>query len=849
MISRWCTLLIFIGLFSGMVAASGEISVVNNIRMGERDGNVVTGATYPQYLFGGYEYLPRIGGTGVAYSGNVRVQRSTVSLDFSNAGYSSHRPIITQTDNWGIEAWLQSDNGSLTSVIAYNGNSASSGMGLYQHQGKYVGLVGGKVFVGGVPVSANWTHLAIVAQNGVTTFYVNGVANATGPLPELPAGRFNIGNRPDLLEQFDGRIDEVRAFTFAAGNFSVADLQTTAVAAEQIAPKLPFGVPLANRQGTLTVDFPSAPPGAGWRFAGEKEWRSTGGSATGLQTELLPSRLDRILEFRPVAGYQHPSQEMINIARGEGPLVLTRNYIAGAPAATGAVSVLLHPSSIALPALPPAARAQWRLLGENDSHWQESGGTLPNLAPGSYLIECKPIDARTAPPPIAVTVLENTTTTVAATYSLPASQTGTAPMPVSFETVNTSPSLPCQYVGQLRSDTSAGTGFVVRSQVVATAGDVVFDDATLSAVTGLQWLFQRDPGNYEPEPSIPRGFYLMAGYAAQKAQDNSPGTNSPEARNLDMAALYFQGFAGRSGYNGSLASGSTANEWILSGALKTLVSYPFAEIPLVNRSRMHMTLPANVTFTQTAAHTYTTPDLRGNRGSEGGPLCVQVGAGYYPVAILLGGIGQTVVREIDTAAVQLFDYLQDQSEFDGKPDAGFTISNSPLSGASSASASLKVILTPSVPANSARWKLGSGGTAFTSGSQQNGLVPGIYYIYFTDIPGFLPPHTGSQDAGLIVLPAGTLTTVTATYKGITTQPINRVALPGGSATFSIGVSGAPSAFQWKLNGANIPGATSAAYTRSNITAASAGAYSVEVTWTTGTMTSSAASLQLKQTIT
>jgi hypothetical protein len=74
----------------------------------------------------------------------------------------------------------------------------------------------------------------MVVNGGTTTFYVNGVANATAGAPNTPivTNSFNIGIRPDLGERFDGRIDEVRIFSFAPGQFSVNDLQFNGVVPE-----------------------------------------------------------------------------------------------------------------------------------------------------------------------------------------------------------------------------------------------------------------------------------------------------------------------------------------------------------------------------------------------------------------------------------------------------------------------------------------------------------------------------------------------------------------------------------------------------------------------------------------
>ncbi|MDB6038540.1 MAG: Immunoglobulin I-set domain protein [Verrucomicrobiales bacterium] len=71
----------------------------------------------------------------------------------------------------------------------------------------------------------HWTHLAAVNDNGVTTFYVNGVAN--GPSTNnvtAPSGVPYIGSGEDTGAPFDGYLDEIRYSTFAPGAFAVSDL-------------------------------------------------------------------------------------------------------------------------------------------------------------------------------------------------------------------------------------------------------------------------------------------------------------------------------------------------------------------------------------------------------------------------------------------------------------------------------------------------------------------------------------------------------------------------------------------------------------------------------------------------
>ena len=129
------------------------------------------------------------------------------------------------------------------------------------------------------------------------------------------------------------------------------------------------------------------------------------------------------------------------------------------------------------------------------------------------------------------------------------------PVVLPFATVSTSRNLPYAYVGQIRSGTGSHSGFVVKPRVVATAAQAVFDEATLPATTGMQWLLQRDRGTYEPDPQVPRGFYVFDGYAAQRSDEKTRRASFPLAsQNLNVAALYFAEDAGRGGFSGFLAS-------------------------------------------------------------------------------------------------------------------------------------------------------------------------------------------------------------------------------------------------------------------------------------------------------
>jgi len=72
---------------------------------------------------------------------------------------------------------------------------------------------------------SRWVHVAVVNDNGVTTFYADGVAHGpTSADVSAPSGVPYIGSGQDTGAAFQGYLDELRYSTFEPGQFVVADL-------------------------------------------------------------------------------------------------------------------------------------------------------------------------------------------------------------------------------------------------------------------------------------------------------------------------------------------------------------------------------------------------------------------------------------------------------------------------------------------------------------------------------------------------------------------------------------------------------------------------------------------------
>jgi beta-galactosidase len=102
----------------------------------------------------------------------------------------------------------------------------------------------------------------------------------------------------------------------------------------------------------------------------------------------------------------------------------------------------------------------------------------------------------------------------------------------------------------------------------------------------------------------------------------------------------------------------------------------------------------------------------------------------------------------------------------------------------------------------------------------------------------------SNGLGSVNSAAATLAVVAPAAVVITTQPANRTASVGQTATFSVAATGSPRlTFQWRRNGAAIAGATAASFTTPALTAADSGAsFTVVVSNPVNTVTSAAAVL-------
>jgi hypothetical protein len=126
--------------------------------------------------------------------------------------------LSTATSNVTLECWVKwNGTGGTNEGIIYNGNTGSSGYGIYVNTSDQLSiLLGGMTYQASTDTLTPgvWTFLALVNSSGTWTLYRDGVnIVSTATTPAAPAGNFFVGgnyNGGSPSDNFNGTVDEVR---------------------------------------------------------------------------------------------------------------------------------------------------------------------------------------------------------------------------------------------------------------------------------------------------------------------------------------------------------------------------------------------------------------------------------------------------------------------------------------------------------------------------------------------------------------------------------------------------------------------------------------------------------------
>ena len=178
---------------------------------------------------------------------------------------------VTATDNFGIEViCTPTANDAYNFYVAINGGT-NNGWGLLQNGSgaNYEGIAEGfsEFGRGGAVALGTPVRLALVRVGGTATVYKNGVAVGTTYNHTYAAPtRFTIGANqnsatPGYEGYFKGSIDEVRVFTFAAGQFNAA---SDLLAGPTLVPAAPSGLGATPANATVVLGWTATTGATGY---------------------------------------------------------------------------------------------------------------------------------------------------------------------------------------------------------------------------------------------------------------------------------------------------------------------------------------------------------------------------------------------------------------------------------------------------------------------------------------------------------------------------------------------------------------------------------------------------------
>ncbi|MBK1884050.1 PEP-CTERM sorting domain-containing protein [Luteolibacter pohnpeiensis] len=221
--------IIFSSLLAGLLVqgtASAAINVIAYYRMGE-DGTLTNGSAVDS-SGNGNDILNAVNATGITVSTSDPAPGSTAYYTFDGSTQGFYSSNFAPDDNFGIEAWVKVGDLMQGNTTIFSTGGNDGGLQLSFDNGSLAGALASSSFVGDAytPSSTDeWVHLALVRADGVTTYYVNGVAYGDSTSAGInSASTIHLGVSSGASAYFNGSIDEARIFTFDSGAFSTSDL-------------------------------------------------------------------------------------------------------------------------------------------------------------------------------------------------------------------------------------------------------------------------------------------------------------------------------------------------------------------------------------------------------------------------------------------------------------------------------------------------------------------------------------------------------------------------------------------------------------------------------------------------
>lgn len=220
-----------------LAAAAHGQTLVHHYAGGEDDGSVSSGHAVTTTIDSGLTGTNLTSmGNAVIYASITSGSGSSLSYNFDGDSYlasSAPDAALGNTDSFFMELHFTTFDTATTSALLYNGNTFSSGIGLYLYGGQLSILRGGVALTQIAPVAADtWNYAAVVYDHGSGSVYLNGTSYAidlSGGFGSIDNGALSIGGSDSGADLFSGLIDDVRISSFASGTFTPSMLSSSAV--------------------------------------------------------------------------------------------------------------------------------------------------------------------------------------------------------------------------------------------------------------------------------------------------------------------------------------------------------------------------------------------------------------------------------------------------------------------------------------------------------------------------------------------------------------------------------------------------------------------------------------------
>lgn len=214
-------------LLGTVQATYSAVTVLRHYRLGDDDPGAAHGTIVTNSVDSVSGSILTITAGPVTYSSEVAAGNTDSSLSFQYSGVqsASAAAIAHLTNNFGMEAWIKPDLEG--SCVVYNGATGQNGFGFVQSGMMFEAFFGLGYFGTTVGEVDTWSHLALVRDGGIATFYLNGIpVGSSSATPNSATGSLSCRTRPAFAGSttYRANIDEVRIFTFAPGQFSISDL-------------------------------------------------------------------------------------------------------------------------------------------------------------------------------------------------------------------------------------------------------------------------------------------------------------------------------------------------------------------------------------------------------------------------------------------------------------------------------------------------------------------------------------------------------------------------------------------------------------------------------------------------